>query len=104
MKVVTNILLAAIFPLFGMFEYRTIAAELVADEDVPQIAIVLTYSGGKLADAEVMGTTDTVESCQRSIAAFLATIATKPDVEMTGVCTPLPPPPAVRKQEPAERL
>jgi hypothetical protein len=75
-----------------------------SDEDVPQIAIVLTYSGGKLADAEVMGTTDTVESCQRSIAAFLATIATKPDVEMTGVCTPLPPPPAVRKQEPAERL
>jgi len=75
-----------------------------ADEDVPQLAIILTYVNGELNGGDVMGTASSVETCQRSIAAFLATLTLKDGVETTGVCTPLPPPPAGRKHQPAAHL
>ena len=86
----------------GFIMLRAYAVEPAPD--VPQLVIVLTYVDGKLQGGDVAGTADTLEGCENGLQQFLATIAPKPGVEVTGVCTPLPPPPKASHHEPASKL
>jgi len=82
------------------------AAEPVPTQsgDIAQLVIVLTYVDGKLQGGDVAGTADTLEGCENGLQQFISTIAPKPGVEVTGVCTPLPPPPKASHHEPASKL